>query len=144
MVQRKSQPFSIRLSLATDLYVSAEARRTKRSKGAVVEALAEEAARMRRFPGISYRGDDARRRAWVRGTGTDVWMLIQMLREYNSIADLGVERDWPVARILVAQKYYESYPDEIDERIADNDRSVEEWMAMYPTFGVIDIDPAED
>lgn len=69
---RKSRPFSIRLSQTTDRFVEAEARRTKRSKGAIVEALTEEAARMRRFPGIGFRDEDANRRAWMIGTGLDV------------------------------------------------------------------------
>jgi hypothetical protein len=38
----KSAPFSIRLSTLTDELVTREARRTRRSKGAVVEMLTEE------------------------------------------------------------------------------------------------------
>ncbi len=44
------KPFSIRLSQSTDRFVEAEARRTKRSKGAIVEALTEEAARCAASP----------------------------------------------------------------------------------------------
>lgn len=73
--------------------MSAEARRTKRSRSAVVEAFAEETARTRRFPGIGFRGDDAARRAWVIGSGPDVWEIVQMLalssgrgRRFSSIA----------------------------------------------------------
>ena len=47
----KSSPFSMRLSERSDALVSEEARRTRRSKGAVVEALAEEALRARLFAG---------------------------------------------------------------------------------------------
>jgi hypothetical protein len=36
----KSKPFSIRISPATDELIAAEARRTHRSKGAVIEGLA--------------------------------------------------------------------------------------------------------
>src|SRR3989304_6632361 len=81
---RKPSPFSIRLSQPTDRFVTAEAQRTKRSKGAIVEALTEESARMRRFPGIAFRGDDADRRPWVIGTGLDVWGLIELLEDYGS------------------------------------------------------------
>jgi len=49
-------PFSIRLSKGLDAAVADEARRTKRSKGAVLESLADEAMRLRRFPGIAFRG----------------------------------------------------------------------------------------
>jgi hypothetical protein len=48
--------------------VDREARRTGRSRGAIVEALAEEAIRTRLFPGVSFRGVDWDRRAWVIGT----------------------------------------------------------------------------
>ncbi|MGH2466720.1 MAG: hypothetical protein ACRDGL_03205, partial [Candidatus Limnocylindrales bacterium] len=67
----KSQTFSIHLSRPTDLYVTAEARLQKRSKGAIVEALTEEAARMRRFPGIGFRDDGPDRRAWLTSSGLD-------------------------------------------------------------------------
>ena len=67
----KSQPFSMRLSLVTDELVTREAKRTRRSKGAVVESLAEEALRTRRFPGIAFRGADWNRRPWVIGTALD-------------------------------------------------------------------------
>src|ERR1700730_5562042 len=76
-------PFSIRLSKALDEAVTEEARRTKRSKGAVLESLADEAMRGRRFPGIAFRGDDWNRRAWVIGSAFDVWEVIQ------GIEDLG-------------------------------------------------------
>jgi predicted transcriptional regulator len=39
----KSEPFSLRLSPELEAMVTEEAGRTRRSKGAVVEALAEEA-----------------------------------------------------------------------------------------------------
>ncbi len=40
----KGQPFSVRLDTATEQLVEAEARRTRRSKSAVVESFTEEAA----------------------------------------------------------------------------------------------------
>ncbi len=57
----KGEPFSVRFSAPTDRAVADEARRVRRSKGAVVEALTEEAMRTRRFPGLAFRGEDARR-----------------------------------------------------------------------------------
>jgi hypothetical protein len=52
----KGDPFSIRLSRSTELLVEGEARRTRRPKSAIVEALTEEAARVSRFPGIGFHG----------------------------------------------------------------------------------------
>ena len=85
--RRTGEPISIRLDRATDQLVSVEARRTRRSKSAVVSAFTEETARTRRFPGIGFRGDDASRRAWVIGSGLDVWEIVQMLEDFG-----GVER----------------------------------------------------
>lgn len=132
----KSKPFSIRLSRTTDRFVEAEARRTKRSKGAIVEALTEEAARMRRFPGIGFRDEDANRRAWVIGTGLDVWELIEMLQDYGSVERLLADHEHlPRRAVELAQAYYASYPDEIDEKIADNRRPLSELRELYPFAG---------
>jgi uncharacterized protein (DUF433 family) len=130
----KSKPFSIRLSLQTNRFVEAEARRTKRSKGAIVEALTEEAARMRRFPGIGFRDEDANRRAWVVGTGLDVWELIQMVQDCDGAIERLLEEHENVTRraVELAQAYYASYPEEIDEKIADNRRPFSELRELYP------------
>lgn len=128
----KSQPLSIRLSPATDRAVTAEARRLKRSKGAIVEALAEEAMRMRRFPGLGYRGDDAGREPWIMGSGLDVWELCQMIDEYASIDELRSAMDLTERQIKLALAYREQYPEEIEAAIAENRRSPEEWLELYP------------
>jgi uncharacterized protein (DUF433 family) len=141
---RKSRPFSIRLSETTNRYVEAEARRTKRSKGAIVEALTEEAARMRRFPGIGFRDEDANRRAWVIGTGLDVWELIQLLQDYEgSVERLLADHENVTRRAVeLAQAYHASHPEEIDEKIADNRRPLSELRELYPfaEFVLVDAD----
>lgn len=132
----KSRPFSIRLSQTTNRFVEAEARRTKRSKGAIVEALTEEAARMRRFPGVGFRGEEPYREAWVTGTGLDVWELIEMLQDHGSVERL-LKGHAHLSRrtVELAQAYYASYSDEIDEKIADNRRPVSELRELYPFAG---------
>src|SRR5438477_11311253 len=100
----KGQPFNVRLQEETERLVEAEARRTRRTKSAIVEAFTEETARTRRFPGIAFRGDDARRRAWVIGSGLDVWEIIQMLEDFGSadalVADTALSL--PHVRLAVA------------------------------------------
>jgi uncharacterized protein (DUF433 family) len=129
----KSQPFSIRLSRSTDLYVTAEARRQKRSKGAIVEALTEEAARMRRFPGIGFRDEGPDRRAWLTGAGLDVWEIVMLLRSGRTDDQL-VEEHQHVrqASLELARAYYDSYPEEIDELLAENSRPIDELRDLYP------------
>jgi uncharacterized protein (DUF433 family) len=132
----KSKPFSIRLSQATDRFVTAEALRTKRSKGAVVEALTEEAGRMRRFPGIAFRGDESAREAWLIGTGLDVWEIIELLQDHGSVERLLDETNIDRRAVELAQAYHATHPGEIDAAIAQNRRPLEELRELYPLIGV--------
>ena len=132
----KSKPFSIRLSQTTDRFVTAEAQRTKRSKGAIVEALTEEAARMRRFPGVAFRGEDAAREAWVIGTGLDVWEIIEMLQDYGTVERLVAEAALDRRAVQLARAYYASYQEEIDRAIAENRRPLDELEELYPFIEV--------
>lgn len=128
----KGEPFSVRFSAATDRAVSEEARRTRRSKSAIVEALAEEAMRTRLFPGIGFRGDDAQRRPWVIGTGLDVWELCQTLEEAESLDSVAADFDLGERQLRLALAYRERYPEEIADAIAENRRPAEEWRELYP------------
>jgi hypothetical protein len=128
----KGEPFSVRFTASTDRVVQEEARRTRRSKSAVVEALTEEAVRMRRFPGIGFRGDDAARRPWVIGSGLDVWEAIEMLEDYGSPTRLVEETQLTDRHVRLALAYRDSYPDEIAEATSQNRRTPEQWHDLYP------------
>ncbi len=136
---RKGEPFSVRFSLPTDHVVEDEARRTRRSKSAIVEALTEEAVRVRRFPGIAFRGEDAARRPWVIGSGLDVWEIVQMLEDFGSIESLVAQTQLSERHARLAVVYRDSYPEEIAEAIAENRRTVEQWRELYPS---IELSPA--
>lgn len=129
---RKGEPFSVRFTLPTDRVVQEEARRTHRSKSAVVELLAEEAVRTRRFAGIGFRGEDAGRRPWVIGSGLDVWEIVQMVEDFGSIERLLNETQLTERQARLALAYRDNYPDEVAEAIAQNRRSAEEWHELYP------------
>jgi uncharacterized protein (DUF433 family) len=129
---QKAEPFSIRLRAADDRFVREEARRLQRSRGALVEAYAAEAIRVRRYPGIAFRGDDYRRRAWVLGTGLDVWEIIAMLRDFGSERELAREHDLTPGQIRMARAYYQEFTDEIDALIGRGRRSAAEILRRYP------------
>jgi len=135
----KSAPFSMRLSKRMEALVDVEARRTGRSKGAIVEALAEEALRMRLFPGIGFMGRDWDRRAWVMGTGLDVWQVIDIYKDVGSVERM-VE-GWSIneRQIQLALDYYKMFPEEIDAMIADNKRPIEQLEEEYPSIPVLRI-----
>jgi uncharacterized protein (DUF433 family) len=128
----KGEPFSVRFTRPTDRVVEEEARRTRRSKSSVVEALTDEAIRARRFAGIGFRGDDAARRPWVIGSGLDVWEIIQMLDDLGSIERLIQDTQLTERQVRVAIAYRDSYPEEIAQALGQNRRTVAEWRELYP------------
>jgi uncharacterized protein (DUF433 family) len=133
----KAAPFSMRLSDVTDQLVNEEARRTRRTKGAVVEGLAEEALRTRRFPGIAFRGSDWNRRPWVIGTALDVWEIVGAARAYSAPGEMAAATDLTEPQIRVALTYYAQFSEEIDAAIADNERLPAELQRQYPTIDTI-------
>jgi hypothetical protein len=127
----KTQPFSIRLGEQADLLVRDEGRRSGRSRSVIVEELAEEAAKTRLFPGIAFR--DSPRRAWVIGSGLDVWEIIALLRSYG--ADEGALREnHPLVterHLRLARAYAERFPEEIEGVLEQQRRPLEELLELY-------------
>jgi hypothetical protein len=136
----KSAPFSMRLSKNMETLVALEATRTGRSKGAIVEALAEEALRMRLFPGIAFRGTDWDRRAWVIGTALDVWQIVDAYRDLGSVQDMVDGGSASERNVNLALAYCERFPEEIDTAIADNHSSIDRLRAEFPFVAVTEID----
>lgn len=136
----KSAPFSLRLSEETDRLVTAEAKRTKRSKGSVVETLAEEALKTRTVPGIAFRGDDYNRRAWLIGTSLDVWQAIEAYKDFGESLDRVIaETDLSERELRTALSYYGRFPQEIDDFIALNQLSLAELHAEHPHADILSI-----
>ena len=129
----KGEPFTVRFEPQTQQLIEEEARRSKRTRTAVVEELADEALRTRRFPGIAFRDEPPYRRAWIIGAGLDVWELCELLDRYpdpESVAD-----DFPLVERRhsdLALAYRTAYPDEIDDLIAENARSPGERLLHAP------------
>jgi uncharacterized protein (DUF433 family) len=132
----KSAPFSMRLSQRMEALVQAEAQRTGRSMGAIVEGLAEEAMRMRLFPGVSFRGADWERRAWIIGTALDVWQIIDAHRDIDSVERLAEGGSASERQIQLALDYYKRFPEEIDIAIAENRRPIEQLEEEFPFIEV--------
>jgi hypothetical protein len=129
----KTQPFSIRLGAQVDLLVADEVRRSGHSRSAVVEELAEEAAKTRLFPGIAFR-DGNPRRAWAIGSRLDVWQIIEMIRSYRGNNDLLLASHPLVTdfHLHLARAYTERFPEEIEALIESNHRPLEEIVELYP------------
>ncbi len=137
----KSAPFSLRLSEETNRLITEEAQRTKRSKGSVVETLAEEALKTRLIPGIAFRGEDYNRRAWVIGTSLDVWQVVEAYKDFGENFDrMVMETDLTKRELRTALSYYQRFPREIDEFIGLDRLSIAELRTAYPHADFITIE----
>lgn len=134
VAEQKGEPFSVRFSKRTDAFMKAEARRQKRSKSSLVEELVEESAKIRRFPGIAFRGEGHYREPGIIGTGLDVWELCEILEHFDGSVERITEAydgvDERACRLALA--YRREYPEEINDAIAENNRRPEERLALYP------------
>jgi uncharacterized protein (DUF433 family) len=128
----KSEPFSIRLATPEEEFVRLESQRLRRSRSSIVESYTAEAIRMRRYPGIAFRGDDQRRRAWVLGTGLDVWEIVALLRDFGNERKLANEYGLTPGQIRIARAYADEFSTELDEQLALGRRSEDELHARYP------------
>ena len=114
-------PVSLRLSEATAEKVRRIAALEHRSFADMVRVLADEALKMREFPELLLTDGPTGRRATFRD-GLDVWEIIEPY--------LLSSKDWPTlresypdvdeAKLRAAVRYYETYPEEIEARIALN------------------------
>ena len=127
----RSKPFTIRLSEEVGGWLERENRRTRLPKGALLQALAEESIRTRRFPGIGFRGAEHSRRAWVIGTGLDVWEIVE-LHEGKGRERILLEHNVSGRQLDLALSYYEAYTSGIDEALEENARTPGEWHELSP------------
>ena len=125
-----------RRSKSLEALVDQEARRTGRSRSVVLEALANEAMRMRLFPGIAFRAADWERRAWVIGTALDVWQIVEAYRDFGSVERMASEGAASERQIRLALAYYERFPEEIDSAIAENHASLAQLREEHPSIAV--------
>lgn len=129
--RKKGRPLSIRLGQDFEELLELEAGRAGIPKTQMLERLAEEALRMRRFPGLVFRGPEHRRRASVAGTGLDVWEVV-MLHEAEGRETLIETHPVTQRQLDAALAYYREYPGEIDRFLEENHRPPEYWQKLYP------------
>lgn len=133
----KSKPFTVRLSRDVEEWLERESGRTKLSKGALLESLAEESIRTRRFPGVAFRGAEHDRHARLVGTGLDVWEIVEAYRDLGCEELLRTSQLSP-RQLDLALSYADRYPREVDEAIRENRQPVEHWRDRYPGLPLTD------
>ena len=114
----------IRMPDPVEREIEREAERRGESFSAVASEVLKEGVRMRRVPGIAFTDGPSGRRPTVAGTGLDVWEIIASWKTVGETVDALLEEyDWlNEFQIRSALAYYRMYPDEIDARLAREER----------------------
>lgn len=111
--------------------------RTGIPKSRLVEELTDEAERSRRYPGLAFRGDQGRRRAWVVGTHFDVWEIILAWQDLHQDEKATLDQLQIQPRHLqLALAYQREFPEEIDAALRLQRRSLDELSREYPFIDV--------
>lgn len=137
----KTQPFTVRLEPGLEDRIARIAKLAKRSKGAVLQELADEAERMRRYPGLGFRGPEGARRVWIVGTALDVWQVIEAFSDFDrDIERMVAETDLTRRQLDIALAYHREFRREIDEAIAANRPTAQQVEADYPFIRTVTSD----
>ena len=108
------------------------------AKSRLVELLADEAERARRYPGVAFRGPDQRRAAWIIGTPFDIWEVVQAWQDLHE--DAAAVRDQlglTPRQLHLALAYSREFSDEIDAALSLARRDVRDLEQAYPFIEVI-------
>jgi len=122
-----ARPTSFRLSSDLLAWLDEEASATGTTVSALVTGLLEEGLRIRRFPGVVFRDGPAGRRAGLVG-GPDVWEVIRDVRATSGRGEAKIRRvaadaGLSASQVRLAVEYYAAFPDEIDARLAAEERA---------------------
>ena len=121
---------SFRLSETAKRRLAERAEREGLSATALLERLIIEGVDTLDHPGVVHRGPVHDRRAAL-AAGPDVWEIVARLRELDGgeedrIATLAAESELHPRQIRIALEFAARHPDEVEARIARNERMITE------------------
>lgn len=129
----KTDPISFRPSRSLDERLESMRRRTGMPKGRLVELLADEAERSRRYPGLAFRGPDGRRRAWLIGSPFDVWEVIQAWQDLEQDEERTREQlHLSPQQLRLALAYFREFSEEVEAALTLAGRTIGELESAYP------------
>ena len=130
-----SRARGIRLNEHLEREIEREAELRGQTFTSATAEMLGEAVRMRRVPGVVFTDGPAGRRATVAGTGLDVWEVISTWKDTGEQwTSLRASYDWLTDfQLRSALGYYKLYPDEINARLAAEERWTPERVeGEYP------------
>lgn len=130
-----SSPLSIRFDQTLLARLRRRATAQDSTPSGLAQRLVDEGLRSQEHPGIVFRDGPSGRRATL-VAGPDVWEVVAAIR-YSSargeavVAETAEEMELSVGQVKTAVDYYGSYPEEIDQQVADNERAAEDAHAAW-------------
>ena len=114
-------PLSLRLSDDALQRLYFEAKLEGIPPRTLAQRLIDEGLRMQQHPRIGFMNGVTGRRAHLRGTGVDIWELIDVVRACGGDVEAAMEFTGRSRGDMdAALAYYGAYPDEIDARVEAN------------------------
>jgi uncharacterized protein (DUF433 family) len=84
--------------------------------------LVEEGLRRLEFAFIDFRDSAAGQQACAQGSSLAVWEVMLRVRSYNTdVSRVARHLRWPERKVQAAINYAESFPEEIQEALSEND-----------------------
>lgn len=125
-------PLSIRLKDDTLQRLYFQARLAGVPPRTLAQRMVEEALRVADHPGIEFADSGASRRARVRGTGVEVWEIVDLVKVHGGDVDAVLAfTERPRGQVEAALAYYGAFPEEIDVLVEANRRAAKEGRAAY-------------
>jgi len=111
---------------------------TTRTRASVI--LLDEALREEEFAGIKFRTTSVGRQPFVKQTGMAVWEFIMVARGFDMDPERTAEYlGCPVETVKAALNYYQSYGEEIDLALSDNNMGEERLQRLFPHLRVVTV-----
>lgn len=143
MAARLTRTFSARWGAELLDRLTERSERMGTNKSRLAERYVDEGTRMDDHPGVVFRGGPAGRRAAL-ANGPDVWELIATLKAGNARGERAVSATADLlglteSQVRAAVRYYASFGEEIDRRIAlgtlDADDAEAAWKREQAALG---------
>jgi hypothetical protein len=84
--------------------------------------LVEEGLRRTEFAFLDFRDSPVGRQAYIQGSTLAVWEVMLLVRGYKGDALAAAKHlGWPEMKVQAAVNYAQTYPEEVNEAIAEND-----------------------
>ena len=129
-----TQPVTVRLTEPAAEALRLIARREHRSVSEVGARFIEEGLRLHRFPYIEFRSFNGERHACIKGA-LQIWQLILVAKDYAmDVYKVAEHLDLKPEQVQSGFHYYETYPEEIDQALEENNLGFERLKAMLPNL----------